>query len=389
MRVLLVGEYAVGSGHAVSGVQAVTRVLAGALARHPDVQLDVIAYQLGIEEDELPCDGYTLHCVPANPDGGLTTKGRSDRRRLLRKFNQIRPDVIHANQCGVHALAAFDSGIPTVLTVHGIFWWLGKALYGNDIKGRARRILLNRLHKECLRRAEHLILISPYVWEAIKPFTRATTYRIDVPIDPVYFEQTRVEAANELLFVGLISPRKGVDYLLQAFQTVLETHPDLKLSIVGKVADNQYYASLLSYAEMNKLVDKVSWLGTMDRPSLAARYASSSMLVLPSLEETTPGVIAEAMAVGCPVVASRVGGIPDMLEDSQTGLLVGPRDPDGLALAILRLLEDRELSSSISEQAKIIATERYAPWSVAAKTVEVYRRVIKAESGKSTYGVKV
>lgn len=381
MKVVLVGDYPIKEGHPAGGVQVVTQVLAEALAKQPGVDLHLLAYYLGTDEDVVEREGYTFHRVPASPEGGLVTQGRDDRRRLVAKFKDISPDIIHANQNGVHALAAFDSGFPTVLTVHGIFSWLSRSQFGDDIKGRIRRILFNRLHKECLRRAKHIILISPYVWEAIKPFTHAATYPISVPIDPVYFEQTWAGAENELLFVGLISPRKGVDCVLQAFQQVLDGHPDLKLSIVGKVADNQYYESLLSYAKRNKLDDRISWLGIMDRSTLAAKYASSTMLVLPSLEETAPGVISESMAVGCPVVASRVGGVPDMIEDSRTGLLVEPRDPDGLAAAILRLLDDKGLSSSISEQARAVAVERFTPWSVAAKTVETYKKVIEGWSG--------
>lgn len=378
MKVLFIGEYALGQ-NAVSGVQAVSRVMCNALSKQPDIDLHVIAFQPGIDEGIEGKEGYTLYRIPANPNGGLVTQGRDDRRKLVRKFAEISPDIIHANQSGVHALAALDSGLPTVLTVHGIFPWLSRALYGGGVKGRVRQALFNRLHRGCLRRAKHVILISPYVEEAIKPYTNAATYRIDVPIDPVYFERTWTHSDNELLFVGLISERKGVDNLLRAFGMVLQNHPDLRLNIVGKVADEQYNACLLAYLEENKLADKVRWLGVLDRSSLADRYASSAMLILPSLEETTPGVIAEAMAVGCPVVASRVGGVPTMIQDGATGLLVEPRDSEGLAGAISKLLEDRTLRQEISGQARDVAVERFAPWSVAAKTVEVYGMVIEVE----------
>lgn len=380
MKVLFIGEYPVAEGCAVSGVQAVSRVMGEALSKQPDVELSVIAYQPGAQDGKtVRCDGYTLHHVAASPEGNLLTQGRADRRRLLRTLKEIAPDIIHANQTGVHALAAFDSGLPTVLTVHGIYYWLGKALYGSGMKGLARRMLFNRIHKESLRRARHVILISPYVWEAVGRLSKAKTYGIDNPIHPIYFEQRPAPEDDRLLFIGLISRRKGVDCLLEAFRIVSETHPDIRLDIVGRIADQEFHQSLLAYIRGNGLEERISWLGTMDSASLAARYASAVMLVLPSLEESAPGVIAEAMAVGCPVVATRVGGVPYMVDELRTGFLVEPRDPRGLAAAIMKILEDKVLREAMVTQAKQTALERFAPWTVAAKTTQVYRQVIEAE----------
>ena len=381
MRVVFVGEFPVEPGQSIGGVQAVSQALAAELAKQPDIELHAIAYQLGIPDGKVVArDGYDLLCISADPKGGLTTKGRNDRRRLLRKFKEISPDIIHANQTGIHALAAFDSGLPTVLTVHGIFSWLSKTLYGGGVKGYGRQILFNRLHSECLRRAKHVVLISPYVWEAVGYLGKATTYRIDNPVDEVYFNQTPSMEDNRLLFVGLISPRKGVEYLLQAFELVLTAHPGIRLDIVGRVVDQAYFQELQDCVERKQMYDEVCWLSPMDRDSLARKYASATMLILPSIEETAPCVISEAMAVGCPVVASRVGGIPYMIEDSRTGLLIEPKDPQGLAKAILDLLSNKELRRSISREARKIAVERFAPWSVAAKTVDVYHQVIEAET---------
>ncbi|HEX2950567.1 MAG TPA: glycosyltransferase, partial [Armatimonadota bacterium] len=176
----------------------------------------------------------------------------------------------------------------------------------------------------------------------------------------------------------VVIPRKGMEYLLQAFQVVRKNHPEVHLDIVGKIVDPDYHRSLLDYVKREKMTENVRWLGPMDRAGLAAKYASSTLLALASLQETTPVVIAEAMAVGCPVVATNVGGVADMVKDSVTGYVVEPMDTDGLASAISKVLDDKLLRTGFEAEAVKIARERYAPEAVASKTADVYRRVLES-----------
>ena len=100
-------------------------------------------------------------------------------------------------------------------------------------------------------------------------------------------------------------------------------------------------------------------------------------LVLPTLEDNCPMVVLEAMAAGVPVVASRVGGIPDLVENGKTGLLFDPRNGDDMSAAIAKLLAEPELGRTLAAEAKRQAQERFHPLVVARRHVEIYREMLK------------
>ena len=147
----------------------------------------------------------------------------------------------------------------------------------------------------------------------------------------------------ELLFVGRVNPIKGLEYLIDAVALLDER--ELRLSIVG---DTSY---LPDYTR--RLKNKSRWLGLENRINFAGEitdpirlieaYAAADILILPSLWDTSPIAVIEAMCLGLPVIAARVGGIPDWVEDGVTGLLVEPENLHALAKAIARLVRDSGL----------------------------------------------
>ncbi len=136
------------------------------------------------------------------------------------------------------------------------------------------------------------------------------------------------------LYVGRIYPRqKGLETLLRALALL---HPDeLRLRIVGEDWDGA--DTLRALGRKLGLLHRVEFVGRVPRDALIREYARADLLVLPSLFEPFGIVLLEAMAAGLPVVASRVGGIPDVVEDDETGLLVDPSDPEALAGALRAL----------------------------------------------------
>ena len=157
--------------------------------------------------------------------------------------------------------------------------------------------------------------------------------------------QNRAEnqKATELLFVGRVNPIKGLEYLIDA--VALLDDQDIRLNIVG---DNSY---LPDYTR--RLRDKSTRLGLENRINFAGEitdpiklieaYAAADILILPSLWDTSPITVIEAMCLGLPVIATRVGGIPDWVEDCVSGLLVEPKNPHALAEAIIQLVRDPAL----------------------------------------------
>jgi len=134
--------------------------------------------------------------------------------------------------------------------------------------------------------------------------------------------------------VGNINPYKGHRYLIEALAQIAKTYPQVHLVIVGGVLENRldYYNDLKLIVGKLGIQDKVSFLGQRD--DVPRILNASDIYVHPSLAEACPMAVLEAMAVGKPIVATQVGGVPEMIENLKTGMLVPPEDPNALADAI-------------------------------------------------------
>lgn len=187
--------------------------------------------------------------------------------------------------------------------------------------------------------------------------------------------ELRKKNGRNLLFVSRLSPEKGVHVLLDAFGLVLKRFPDACLQIVGGIGsippqlaiaisdDNRvqelsrfykippsrpdfYYQQLLTRLPANEM-NRVTFIGSITYNSMPGEYRKADILINSSLWESFGLPILEAMASGLPVIASEVGGIPEIVKHEETGLLFKPGDPHSLAKAIIRLLEDEELSRNL------------------------------------------
>ncbi len=176
-----------------------------------------------------------------------------------------------------------------------------------------------------------------------------------------------------VLTVGRLSREKAQSDLLTAFKHLRETHPDisLKLIIVGEGPDR---ANLESAARAHRLSERVVFTGQIN--DVQTYYAAADVFALPSHSEGSPYVVLEAMAANLPIVATNVGGVPEILTDNESALLVPANDPQAMAAAMVRVLTDSGLAQRlISNSAALIATE-YTPEKYAQSIVEIYRRVI-------------
>jgi glycosyltransferase involved in cell wall biosynthesis len=167
-------------------------------------------------------------------------------------------------------------------------------------------------------------------------------------------------------FVGWLLPIKGPDYLFKAMDYVWPEKPETVLLMVGKGAMD---VDLRAKALRKNIDGKVKFLGW--RQDINELMPVFDMLVLPSLNEGMGRVGVEAMAAGKPVVGSRVGGIPDLIEDGQTGYLVPPADEKALAAAILKLLNDRDRARLMGERGKQ-RCQRYSLDAMIAKLDDLY-----------------
>lgn len=173
-------------------------------------------------------------------------------------------------------------------------------------------------------------------------------------------ERAEATAPGYLLFVGRLRIRKGVEVLLEALRAV----PGARLLIAG---DGEHREALERRAAELGLGPAVLFLGRCDASRVRGLLSGASALVVPSTYEGMPLVVLEAMEAGLPVVASRVSGIPEVVEDGRTGWLVPPEDPEALAAALAEALESPGEARRRGGEGRRRVDERFRP-AVAAET---------------------
>ena len=181
------------------------------------------------------------------------------------------------------------------------------------------------------------------------------------------------EEDNLILFFGRIWEYKGLEYLIRAEPLITAQVPDARIMIAGRGEEFSHYRQMMVHPE--HFVIHNEYISDDRRTELFRR---ASIVVLPYTDASQSGVIPIAYGFAKPVVATAVGGLPEMVDDGQTGYLVPPRDERALADAIVRLLRDRELRRQLGANSKRKIDTQCSPEVVAQQTLAVYRRAISA-----------
>lgn len=178
-----------------------------------------------------------------------------------------------------------------------------------------------------------------------------------------------------LLFCGYLGgPRqvKGVDVLLDAMPTILGKH-EATLDIIGTGEHVDKYKAMCGDLGIR---DSVRFVGFVDHSDLPAYFASANMFVLPSRSESMPVVVAEAMASALPVVSTTVGGISELVDQGETGVLVPPNDPHALAEAVVDMLNDPERMRDMGTRGRERVRQHFTWDKVAERVVEFYQEIL-------------
>ena len=166
-----------------------------------------------------------------------------------------------------------------------------------------------------------------------------------------------VNEATDIVYAGVLIPRKGVHLLLDAFAAL--DHPSAQLHLVGHPENAQYAASLQARARELKIAERAHFVGGVSQAQLAEYFGRARVMTLPSLSEGLGRVVVEAMLLGAPVIGSRVGGIPDLVADGETGYLVAAGDVEALTAA-LRRIYDTDVTT-MGGNARAFALEYFSP----------------------------
>lgn len=184
------------------------------------------------------------------------------------------------------------------------------------------------------------------------------------------------EEVNTILFFGKIYPYKGLDYLIKAEPIISKEIADIKIIIAGKGEDFSKYKRMM---RSQKKFEIYNYYVSFEEA--AELFQRASVVVLPYIRGSQSGVVSTAYAFGKPVITTKVGSIPEIVENRKTGIIVPPRDVNALSNAIVKLLRNKELREEMRRniQKKV---EKELSWErIAKETVGVYRLVLQKRSG--------
>jgi sugar transferase (PEP-CTERM/EpsH1 system associated) len=256
--------------------------------------------------------------------------------RLARIFRRAKPDVVHTHDqrsLFYAALAARLANVPRVVHTR----------HGRDVNATTRQLAMVR---HLSRLVDRFVCVSGDVADlsiaqGVAPDRLRTIFN---GIDVERFAFSGPNAGGPIVAVARLSPEKDLANLIQAVAIAGRHDPSLRVEVAG---DGPCRAELGHLVGALGLEGRVSFLGEVR--DVAGLLAHGALFVLPSRSEGISLTLLEAMACGLPVVATRVGGTPEVVRDGQSGLLVSARDPEALAEAILRLRRDPEEARRMGE----------------------------------------
>lgn len=305
----------------------------------------------------------------------------ASRRAVRTAAARFRPDVMHVHWWFPGGLAVWPGsaqGIPWVLTSHGTdLFLLDRFPAARAVAGPIFR-----------RATEVTVISSPLVPRAER--LGVGTDRITVipmPLTESVFgspANAQDRDPGHVLFVGRLVERKGVEFAIRALKVLTERGRDLTFSIVGDGPEREALERLTDALDLRH---RVGFVGALPPQEVARWYRRAAVLVFPTVtdwkgeQEGFGMVLVEAMRAGLPIVASRSGGIPDVIRDGDTGVLVAERDVDGLAEAIEGLIGDADRRTALAAAAQRDVQARFAPASIAERFEAVYRRAVARVRG--------
>ncbi len=357
--------------HTGGGVEQVVRQLCDRLVkRGHTVMILTIRTCPSLTLETSP--GLTIHRVPGldmtkwlGIQQALSTRIFGTSIRLIRNF---RPDVIHAHNLFFRttetaAILKLFFGIPLVTTLH-----LGKPQGGSWMFNRIIRVYELTFGRFIVHQSDHTIAVSQAVAEHTRQISGHPPPPTVIPngVDTVLFhpEQNPGHPAQVVLFVARMVPNKGPKTLVRAAALVLHHHPQAQFVLVG---DGPLRNQLQEQVNHLGIEQAVQFLGLRhDVPDLMRQ---ANVFVRPSTLEGMPLTILEAMASGLPVVATPVGGTPELVKDGVNGYLVPVNDHDALANSIIKLLDNPSLAEKMGQRGREMVEMDYT-WDAAAEQTE-------------------
>jgi glycosyltransferase involved in cell wall biosynthesis len=335
-----------------------------------------------------PKRGRAMHpLVSRARTWGITAAQLEDRVRfpfwlipqIARQLREGEFDLLHTHGYKADllgAIAAYLVKIPIVATIHG----------HTDAFPAVR--VYRHLDLLMLRRFPKVIAVSDYLRQeliasGLAPHRVVTVHNAidpDVFVSAVCTDRRKVRAelgiepnAPVVLTVGRLNPEKGHRYLLESTRLAFRHISNLRVLVVGEGPLRERLEAMAHSLHLDAVVSFLGW-----RDDVASLMAASDLFVLPSTRESFGLVILEALALGIPVIATRVGGVPEVIRTDETGILAEPRDAEALARAMIWALTSPAQAGQLARQGQAMVRQRFSVEAMVKATSCVYHEVMSS-----------
>lgn len=371
IKVVITGVYF----HKKGGVVMHTQQLVNHLSKRPDMDLHLVTF--GNKNQVTKNNGFTIHTIKKIiniPDIFLIPQLLSIKRKII----EIDPDIVHAQGTFTPystAAALLSRKYPTILTVHGISSIEVKFKKGLDYLFHRLFTVLNE--KYVISKIKNIITVSPHAKEILEKRSDSNIYVISNGIVLIDLEKSSLNnkiQPSSILFFGVLRREKGIDLLLQAMTKIIEKIPKVHLYIAGAGSQEGILKKLTNDLNIKDYVTFLGFIPEEEKPSI---YYSADLYVLPSRYENEPITILEAMSFGKAIVASKIYGIPYLIDDGITGLLFECGDINDLAEKIIVLMTDKNLNKKMG-YAGLQKAKEFTWDKICTQTIAIYQKLYKS-----------
>lgn len=380
IKIVLVGALPVNTAEVKGGVEAVIVNLLNSFRGLADVSVTHLAFSKEVRDERTMelSENVRIRFIPfLNPlelvDYVINGKN------LNRIIREERPDIIHIQEITPHLLRflAFPKQ-RLVVTQHGIM--AEELKYASGTSQRLKCLFKVAVEKYAFPKFRNVIFISQYNRRLYQGVPSHET-QIFNPVNPIFFEKvtSSMSKKNNLLYVGVLSRRKNIKLVVEALHNLNQQGYHFELNVAGGFKEAAYEEEVMSAVDEFGLKDRIHFHGWVSQERIRELYEICPIFILPSMQETLPVSIAEAMAQGKIVVASDVGAIREMFSDRKSGFLFKRNDKNDLVQTLAEVF-NHEQSDRIGETARTEAIEKFHPQKIALKTINFYRQVVAADS---------
>ncbi|ABE51691.1 glycosyltransferase family 4 protein [Methanococcoides burtonii] len=333
------------------------------------IEIHVVSF--GNKNETKHQKGYTIHLVKncIFP----TSQYWYSPKLLEKKIVEINPDLIHLHFTYPPYSFICRLPIPTVVTTHGLVSLRIKGAHSKRSQLSPFFILGPYFEKKALKKVGKVIAVSTYMKNEVEKLIGPNQKTVYIPNGINYEEYTNPDVINDITHpsifcAGRFIKMKGIDVLIKALPIIKLSIPDIHLYIAGDGDQYKYLQSLTFKLDLQK---NITFLNFIAKSKMIQMFASTDLVVVPSRYESFGMVALEALSSGSPVVASSVGGIPEMLDNGRYGMLVKPNDPKELAQQIIYIFNNSNIRKKMSYAGKQ-RSQDYLWDDIAKRTIEVY-----------------